>query len=677
MEIRIQQDALDCGLVVVQALHNYYYDNWIPINELKEKVNFGLGGLNILELSNLGNECGLLFESFEGDFESLKEIEIVEPIISLINQNNIFHYIIITKIKNNKIYYQDPVFGKSQKSFESFEKIFQNIIILITKTSYQFKEKKFKEKLFFTDYKTVILTIALSIISIFFSFLSTFYMKIILDKIIPGAMKDGLIYISLAFAFIAFIRVCTTCLKSVIVKRIENKISFSYLNLYFNKLYYCNISKLEKITKSDHLRRIGTIQNISSFKANYIFTVSTEIATFLFSTIILIWISPKNFAVVAILSILLILISFIFQKNINIKNKNILNANLHFSTKTIDLIYSQLEMKQPLIKNIVQKNIDNSLKKSYKNNFKMFNLNIVYKTINESFKLLIPFIIIYISSQEIFNSSLSIGDMILFMSIFSFFINPLDTFTSLILNVPIVKQDIELLNFVLNFEEEKLNDGLIFKRIDEIYIEKYDFSYELGKKVFYINELKICKNMQIYGKSGCGKSTFLKVLATYLHGDGKYEINNIDSNSYNLNSIRKKIYYGSNNTFLPNVSILQYLTNNEKERVEKLHTAIVKYNLQNIFDSFGVKIEDYIKNNGDNFSSGQKQFIILLPLLLNDYELILLDETFENIDDKNYKLLKKLINDIHSEKLIIEISHSKKYLNNNSEVNFETFNNNK
>jgi ABC-type bacteriocin/lantibiotic exporter with double-glycine peptidase domain len=71
------------------------------------------------------------------------------------------------------------------------------------------------------------------------------------------------------------------------VRKIENKISHSYFNLYFDKLYFCNITQLAKISPSDHLRRMGTIQNISSFKANYIFTISSEVIAFLFSTIIL------------------------------------------------------------------------------------------------------------------------------------------------------------------------------------------------------------------------------------------------------------------------------------------------------------------------------------------------------------------------------------------------------
>ncbi|MGL5617929.1 MAG: Mbov_0121 family peptidase domain-containing ABC transporter [Metamycoplasmataceae bacterium] len=675
--MKLQKDSLDCGLVVIQTLHNYYYDNWVSINSLKEKVNYGFEGLNILEMSNLGNKYGLLLESFEGDFESLKNLEISEPVVTIINQDGVNHYVIITKIKNNKIYYYDPVFGKNILDFLTFSKIFQNILIVVTKTSYQLKNKIENERLFYTDLKMIIFIIFLNLITLALSFVSTFYFKIILDNVIPGAMIEGLNYITLAFIFISFVKITTVCFKSLIVRKIENKINHSYVNLYFNKLYFCNISKLEKISKSDHLRRVGTIQNISSFKANYLFTISSEIITFIFAATVLILISTKVFIVVAILSVLMIMISFVFQKNISLKNIKIINSNLDFSTRTIDLIYSQLEMKQSTYKNIIQKNIDESLRESFRNNFKMFNFNVFHKTVMEMIKLLIPFVIVYISTQEIFNARISISDMILFISIFTFFINPLDSFLTLILNIPIVKQDIELLNFVLNFEEEKNIGGLQNKTIKKLTFENISFSYELGNKLFNIDKLEIKNSTQIIGKNGCGKSTFLKIIATYLFDKGTYKIDDINHTSFNVYSIRDNIYYGSNKAFLPNVSILQYITNNEKSRIEKLHENISKYKLQTIFDAFEICIEDRIINNGDNFSSGQKQLIILLPLLVNEYELILMDESFENIDEKNFKILKNLLTSIHKNKIFIEISHNNKYLYSDRRINFEEFNNNK
>ncbi|NQZ66086.1 MAG: hypothetical protein HRT99_02585 [Mycoplasmatales bacterium] len=79
-----------------------------------------------------------------------------------------------------------------------------------------------------------------------------------------------------------------------------------------------------------------------------------------------------------------------------------------------------------------------------------------------------------------------------------------------------------------------------------------------------------------------------------------------------------------------------------------------------------------IENNASNISSGQRQIIMLLRLFAFDYELILLDEAFENIDLKKTKLLGKMIKDFQKG-LIIEVSHSKKFITNAKELNIEKF----
>jgi hypothetical protein len=71
-----------------------------------------------------------------------------------------------------------------------------------------------------------------------------------------------------------------------------------------------------------------------------------------------------------------------------------------------------------------------------------------------------------------------------------------------------------------------------------------------------------------------------------------------------------------------------------------------------------------------NLSSGQRQLINLLQLFCFSYDLILLDEAFENISIDVFAKLKDAIKDFQSEALFIEISHSKKYINNGKIINF-------
>lgn len=73
-------------------------------------------------------------------------------------------------------------------------------------------------------------------------------------------------------------------------------------------------------------------------------------------------------------------------------------------------------------------------------------------------------------------------------------------------------------------------------------------------------------------------------------------------------------------------------------------------------------------------SAGQKQAISLLPLFASKYDILLLDEAFENLDNITFKKLCEKIKAIQKHAIVIEVSHSRKFLFSNSEeVNLEDF----
>ncbi len=86
------------------------------------------------------------------------------------------------------------------------------------------------------------------------------------------------------------------------------------------------------------------------------------------------------------------------------------------------------------------------------------------------------------------------------------------------------------------------------------------------------------------------------------------------------------------------------------------------FELNSLFNYFGLNLSDNIEQNGDNLSSGQKQFLMLMQLFNNKYDLILLDECFENISLEILPELTKRICGYQSQAIFIEISHSNRFV---------------
>lgn len=163
----------------------------------------------------------------------------------------------------------------------------------------------------------------------------------------------------------------------------------------------------------------------------------------------------------------------------------------------------------------------------------------------------------------------------------------------------------------------------------------------------------------IVGESGCGKSTFLKLLLRFWERNGG-EINydNIDIDKINTNSLLKNVTMVSQSTYLFEETIEDNLriakpdaTQGEIENACKM--ASVHDFIMTLPDGYKTQVGAL----GDNLSAGEKQRIGLARAFLRGSELILLDEPTSNVDSINEGIILKALKEQKNKKSIILVSH--------------------
>lgn len=98
---------------------------------------------------------------------------------------------------------------------------------------------------------------------------------------------------------------------------------------------------------------------------------------------------------------------------------------------------------------------------------------------------------------------------------------------------------------------------------------------------------------------------------------------------------------------------------NENERDKILNNK----DFQFVLKILNLDIFSNILINKNKLSLGQLQLIKLLPLLIKKYQIILLDECFDSLSKKTFKIVKKIIREKQKNSLIIETSHNNRFLN--------------
>lgn len=178
------------------------------------------------------------------------------------------------------------------------------------------------------------------------------------------------------------------------------------------------------------------------------------------------------------------------------------------------------------------------------------------------------------------------------------------------------------------------------------------------------NDLNFTLNNEyITGIYGRGKTQLLKLIDAIEIATGTIKYNNEKLTKENINSIRRKI------SIVDNELKTQLFLNTVKEHMEfiiKYYKLMIKDPNKKITDSLKIVglNKDYLDRNINTLSNSEKKLIQIAISLLSNPDVILLDEPFINLDNKNEKKIIMLLNKLkdHYKKLIVIASHDSNIL---------------
>ena len=218
---------------------------------------------------------------------------------------------------------------------------------------------------------------------------------------------------------------------------------------------------------------------------------------------------------------------------------------------------------------------------------------------------------------------------------------------------------------VLNLLEEKpavtpVQHGKTFE-YEELAVDGLSFSYEQNAPVLK----DVCMHAErgeivgIVGESGCGKSTFLKLLLRFWEKDkGTIAYNGTDVDEIDSDNLLDNVTMVSQTTYLFDESIEENLRIAKPDATqEELEAACKMASVHDFIMTLPDGYKTQVGAMGDNLSAGEKQRIGLARAFLKGSQLILLDEPTSNVDSINEGMILKSLAEQKSKKSIILVSH--------------------
>lgn len=159
----------------------------------------------------------------------------------------------------------------------------------------------------------------------------------------------------------------------------------------------------------------------------------------------------------------------------------------------------------------------------------------------------------------------------------------------------------------------------------------------------------------IVGKSGCGKSTIIRLLLGFEKAQrGSVFIDGLDINSINVRSLRKKIGTVAQDGNLINGTIATNITfNRPKATLDEINEVIKLTGLDKDIEKLPMGIQTYVTEGNGNMSSGMKQKILIARTIINKPKILVLDEATSNLDNDNQEQIAKAIDSLHCTKIAI------------------------
>ncbi len=290
-----------------------------------------------------------------------------------------------------------------------------------------------------------------------------------------------------------------------------------------------------------------------------------------------------------------------------------------------------------------------------------------------NFITVIVILIIFIKARSITNLVLVMLVTMQYIAYLTKFSNDLTHFINMLGYIEHSNTFLE--NIVKNYDvstpNKQVND-VGQKLYGDIRFKNVTFRYENTNKNI-LNDINITikkgKSVAIYGKSGSGKSTIIKLLmGFYRLESGEITLNGVSIKNIDVDTLRKdismvsqtiKIFEG---TVLENILYGSTITENELVKRYK--------NQLRIFEKLKDGINTHLTINGSTLSGGQKQIISVLRAFIKDTPYMILDEPTVGLDKDAKKLLLETVRNVKN-KTVIYVTHDydiKKYVDESYEL---------
>lgn len=644
---------------------------------LRDMMGTDLKGTNLIGLSKCAEELGFTTQAVRVDREGFLSRYTLPAIANVVTKEGLSHYVVVFKITKKHVIVGDPAKDLLRLEIDEFYKNFTGAMLLL-KPNQSFSGGKLKGSGVFKRYVNLLLpqkklflyAIAASFLLTALGILSSLFNNIIYDEILPYQQKDVLKIMLLVFLLVTLTQTIIGFVRQWMMIHLSMKIDIPLMLGYFEHIYKLPMKFFASRKTGDITTRFSDAFTIKDIFTNISLSLIMDITMALISGIILFQMNPKLFAIILFMTLISIMLVFLFKqpyKKINeeqMQQAAVLNSEIIEGLRAVETIKGNANEEVEL--EHIEREYIRSLRIGYRENM----LSNIQGTISSVISGIGNLILMYVGIMQVINENLTLGSYMAFMTLAGYFMDPIGNLVSLQLSIQEANISMKRLSEIMDYEwevgmGENQDDEHLYQKLDgikgDISLSHITFRYGNRKPALKDVSFTIPEGQKIalVGASGSGKSTIAKLLLKYYKPEeGEITIDGVDIEEYRNDSLRRAISYVPQNIELFSKSIYDNIrVSKQNASLEEVKEAAIAANAHDFIRRLPMQYYTYLEEAGNGLSGGEKQRIALARAFLKENEFYIMDESTSNLDFATENIIFDMIYNRYRKKTMLIIAH--------------------
>lgn len=676
-----QLDAMDCGSTCLRIVAKHYGRSY-SATRMRELCHVTREGVSMLGVSDAAEKIGFHTAGVKITWEQLFN-DAPLPCIVHWNQK---HFVVVYKIKKDKVYLSDPASGLLEYSQKDFLRCWLSSghhesqrcgTALLLEPAPEFYNIGYNEDRtvmglsylirYLRPFKAYIVQLLLGMaVGSILSLILPFVTQAIVDTGIGTNNLDFIVVMLVSQLVIVLGQMANGLIRSWLMLHMTVRLSISLISDFLSKLMRLPISFFDSKMVGDILQRIGDYSRIQSFLTESLLSMVMAVVTFVVYGVVMAGYNLEVLGIFVFGSALYILWVLLFMKRRRKLDYMRFQVAATNQSNLVQLVTGMQDIKL--------NNCERKKRWEWERiQARLFNVSIKSLMLGQTQNVGGIFIdqiknimISFLTAKAVIDGDMTLGMMTAVQYIMGQLNAPVSQFITFVQSTQDAKISLERLNDIYGKEdEEPVAQPKIREIPDNADIEFRNVTFQYGglhsEKVLDGISMTIPSNKvtAIVGNSGSGKTTLLKLILGFYHpSEGEVMLGGNRLGKYSDSVWRSKCGavmqegFIFSDTIINNIAVCDDVPN-----MERVRRAVETANIGDFIDGLPLGYHTKIGMEGHGLSTGQKQRLLIARAAYKDAKYLIFDEATNSLDANNERFIMEKLNVLFRNRTVVIVAH--------------------